>query len=71
LKDAAGNESASFSATITLNMIQLDSNGQFGIDDIVNLIQHGTLQQQDMNGDRIIDREDLQILLEAVTPVSF
>jgi hypothetical protein len=68
--DAAGNIEALNSKEVKVEILQMDSNGQFHIEDIVNLIQHGTIQQQDMNGDSIFDSEDLQIMLETITPIS-
>jgi hypothetical protein len=68
--DAVGNIETQNSKEVKVEILQMDSNGQFHIGDIVNLIQHGTLQQQDMNGDSIFDREDIRIMLEAITPIS-
>jgi hypothetical protein len=69
--DAAGNIETVNSKEVKVEILQIDSNGKFEMDDIINLMQNGTLVQQDMNGDGIFEREDLLIMLGAITPISF
>jgi hypothetical protein len=69
--DAVGNMETPISKEVKVNILQMDSNGQFDIADVVHLMEYGTLLQQDMNGDGMLNREDILIMLEAVTPISF
>jgi hypothetical protein len=65
--DNAGNVEEKHSKTVNLKLLPLDSNGQFHINDVVHLINQGTLQQKEMNGDGIFDYKDIIIMLNAIT----
>jgi hypothetical protein len=65
--DLAGNIEAKHSKIVRVELLPIESNGQFHIDDIVKLINQGTLQQKDLNGDGIFDFKDINIMLNAIT----
>lgn len=67
--DTAGNMETPTSKEVKVAILQTDSNGQFHIEDVIHVSQTGTLQQQDMNGDGIFDKEDIQIMLGEITPI--
>jgi sugar lactone lactonase YvrE len=68
--DSAGNEEIGHSKTIKVELVDYNNNGKVYIDDIVNLIISGTLQQKDINHDGVYDDLDIHIMLDAISPVS-
>ncbi len=66
--DAAGNIEPPSSLEVQVNVLALDAQGKIGLDEIVKLVQHGSLYQQDMNGDQVFDREDIRIMLSYMRP---
>jgi hypothetical protein len=67
--DNAGNIEVKHSKTVNVKLLPLDRNGQFHINDVVHLINQGTLQEKEMNGDGIFDYKDIIIMLKAITPM--
>jgi hypothetical protein len=67
--DAVGNEETSITIDVKVEILQMDSEGQFDIEDIVSLFIHGTIEQQDMNGDGVMNIEDIRIMLGTITPI--
>jgi hypothetical protein len=67
--DAAGNIESTNSREIKVEILKMNSDGQFTIEDIVKLMRHGTIQQLDMNGDSIFDKEDIQVMLKTITSI--
>ncbi|TBL68561.1 OmpL47-type beta-barrel domain-containing protein [Paenibacillus thalictri] len=66
--DQAGNAETPHRKSVIVKFIPMN-NGEFRIDDIVKLLDQGTVQQKDMNFDGIFDVRDLEIMLIGVTPV--
>jgi hypothetical protein len=67
--DAVGNIETTNSREVKVEILKMNSDGQFTIEDIVKLIHQGTIQQLDMNGDSMFDKKDIQVMLKTITPI--
>lgn|GEM_PF-3059040 len=68
--DTAGNVENAHSQEVEVNLLPVDSDGQLHIQAIVQLIGSGSLEQTDLNGDQVFDRQDIQMMLEGITPMA-
>ena len=68
--DGAGNVEAVHTIEVKVKLIDYNHDGQYQIDDVVQLLSSGTLQQRDVNHDGIFDRMDVLIMLGAILPIA-
>ncbi|WP_135555379.1 OmpL47-type beta-barrel domain-containing protein [Paenibacillus cymbidii] len=68
--DHAGNIESKHRTTVRVKPLPLDSAGQFHLVDALHVIQQGTLEEKDLNGDGLFNRDDVIIMLQSITPVS-
>uniref|UniRef100_A0A4Y8PSN3 Ig-like domain-containing protein n=2 Tax=Paenibacillus athensensis TaxID=1967502 RepID=A0A4Y8PSN3_9BACL len=67
--DTTGNVEAPHSLEVEVNLLPFDDNGQLNLQAIIRQIDTGTLEQIDLNGDEVFDRHDIQMMLDAITPM--
>lgn len=67
--DHAGNVEETHNIIVKVGLPPINEDGHFDIQDLVILMNQGTLQQRDMNNDGIINADDRKIMLNAITPI--
>ncbi|WP_127580499.1 discoidin domain-containing protein [Paenibacillus koleovorans] len=67
--DIAGNVELEQTTIVIVDILPKGPDGLFRLNDMIPLINNGTLPQLDLNGDGVFDQLDLYMMLAAVQPI--